>query len=154
MTSGFSFRRTFRFQNFGPSALRRASADGGPLRSSSSAAMMLDMTVAANTSSDVSKASDSGLLSVVSRTGLFGDVLAVDVLLTIKALRRGRTASVACTMSVASGPQAALKTSLAGSVGHLRLAGHGEMGRERDSERCKRRLRTCPFWYRLLRAET
>ncbi|KAL1433203.1 hypothetical protein MTO96_012788 [Rhipicephalus appendiculatus] len=106
---------------------------------------MLDMTVAANTSSDVSKATDNGMVSVDSRTGLFGEVLAIDSLLTIKALRRGRTASVACTISVASGPQALLKTSLAGSVGHLRLAGHGEMGRERDSKRCKRRLRTGPF---------
>ncbi|KAL1433199.1 hypothetical protein MTO96_012784 [Rhipicephalus appendiculatus] len=112
------------------------------------------MPVAANTSSDVSKATDNGMVSVDSRIGLFGEVLAIDSLLTIKALRRGHTASVACTMSVASGPQAALKTSLAGTVG-LPTAGRSR----RDGTRARQRaLQASPanvsLLYRLLCAET
>ncbi|KAL1433236.1 hypothetical protein MTO96_012821 [Rhipicephalus appendiculatus] len=76
-----------------------------------------------------------------SRAGLFGTVLADDCLLSIKAPVRICTASVACRISVTDGPQSALKTSVSGQVCNLRLAAHGEEGRER----CKWDSPTCLF---------
>ncbi|KAL1433168.1 hypothetical protein MTO96_012756 [Rhipicephalus appendiculatus] len=67
----------------------------------------------------------------LSRTGLSGAVLADDSLLTINALVKIRTESVACNISGTSGPQLALGTSIAGAVGNLRPAAPSANGRKR-----------------------
>ncbi|KAH7984538.1 hypothetical protein HPB52_022236 [Rhipicephalus sanguineus] len=66
-----------------------------------------------------------------SRTGLFGSVLAVDSLLNIKVPVMICTASDPCSISLTNGPQEAFKTSVTDTVDSLRLAAHGEEGRER-----------------------
>ncbi|XP_049515808.1 uncharacterized protein LOC125941971 [Dermacentor silvarum] len=110
----------------------------------------LDEPAAANISWDVSAANDSGVVSVDSRTGLFGAVAVVDSLLTIEAPLRLRPADVACRITLPDGRQVALKervptaqTSLVGTADHLRLASYGEMGRECGRERCKSHGATC-----------
>nr|XP_050034941.1 uncharacterized protein LOC126531456 isoform X1 [Dermacentor andersoni] len=132
-------------------ALRPVSADGRPLLFSCSAATTIDEPAAANISWDVSTANESGVVSVDSRTGLFGAVVVVDSLLAIEAPLRVRTAGVACRITLADGRQVTLKervvtaqTSLAaGTVDHLRLAEYGEMGRECGRERCKSHGAVC-----------
>lgn len=91
-------------------ALRPVSADGRPLLFSCSAATTLDEPAAANISWDVSAANDSGVVSVDSRTGLFGAVAVVDSLLTIEAPLRLRPADVACRITLPDGRQVALKS--------------------------------------------
>ncbi|KAH7982991.1 hypothetical protein HPB52_008646 [Rhipicephalus sanguineus] len=122
------------------SSLRPASTEGRALPRSCSVAATLAMPVAA-ISWDASTVSDSAVASENSQTGLFGAVSALDTLLTIKVLPRDRTPRVAGRITLSTGPQGALKTFWAGTMSNLRLASHGDMGRER----CEGHWRTGPF---------
>ncbi|XP_049271876.1 uncharacterized protein LOC119393483 [Rhipicephalus sanguineus] len=136
-------------------ALRPVSVDGRPLLFSCSAAT----DEPANISWDVS--AGSSVVSVAWRTGLFGAVVVVDSLLSIKAPMSVRNASVACRITRPDGRHVALKascprlikelvvtaqTSLVGNADNLRrAAAYGEMGHECFSERCKSRGATCRY---------
>ncbi|KAH7951692.1 hypothetical protein HPB52_011239 [Rhipicephalus sanguineus] len=84
-------------------ALRPVSVDGRPLLFSCSAAT----DEPANISWDVS--AGSSVVSVAWRTGLFGAVVVVDSLLSIKAPMSVRNASVACRITRPDGRHVALK---------------------------------------------
>ncbi|KAL1432024.1 hypothetical protein MTO96_013694 [Rhipicephalus appendiculatus] len=90
---------------------------------------------------DVSTVSDSGVAFANSPTGLFVAVYALYALPTIKVPRKDRMPIASCGMALSSGPQAALKRFLAGTMGNLRLGSHGVRGRER----CEGHSRKGPF---------
>ncbi|KAL1418686.1 hypothetical protein MTO96_025721 [Rhipicephalus appendiculatus] len=121
-------------------ALRPVSADGRPLLFSCSAATDEPANISWHVSTD-----SSSVVSVDSRSGLFGSVAVVDSLLSIKAPTSAINASIACRITRPDGRQVALKTSLEGTADNLRrAAAYGEMGHEcARRERCKSRGATC-----------